>query len=118
MIQCILSRGWNSSTDSNGVKRYLAFHRVMKSFWRKRMKMKTAYQSALEGLSSINEQLLSVINLTPKVYLLVVDGKYVEAYASKETAEYEMHLCMQADDELDEHHVYRIREMDINFNTL
>jgi len=74
------------------------------------MKMKSAYQSAVEGLSAIN--------ITPKVYLLVVDGKYVEAYASKETAEYEMHLCMQADDELDEHHVYRIREMDINFNTL
>ena len=82
------------------------------------MKMKSAYQSALEGLSTINEQLLSVINLTPRVYLLVVDGKYVEAYANKETAEYEMRLCQQADEELDEHHVYRIREMDINFHTL
>ena len=74
------------------------------------MKMKTAYQAATQALS--------IINVTPKVYLLVVDGKYVEAYASKETAEYEMHLCMQADEEIDEHHVYRIREMDINFNTL
>ena len=110
MIQCILSRDWNCSTGSNGVRCYLAFHRVMKSFWRKRMKMKSAYQSAIEGLS--------VINITPKVYLLVVDGKSIEAYASKDTAEYEMHLCQQADEELDEHHVYRIREMDINFNTI
>ena len=110
MIQCILSRDWNCSTDSNGVRCYLAFHRVMKSFWRKHMKMKSAYQSAIEGLS--------VINITPKVYLLVVDGKSIEAYASKDTAEYEMRLCQQADDELDEHHVYRIREMDINFHTL
>jgi hypothetical protein len=52
------------------------------------------------------------------VYLLVVDGKSIEAYASKDTAEYEMRLCQQADDELDEHHVYRIREMDINFHTM
>jgi hypothetical protein len=74
------------------------------------MKMKSAYQSAIEGLSAIN--------ITPCVYLLIIDGKYVEAYASKETAEYEMHLCMQADDQLDESHVYRIREMDINFNTI
>jgi hypothetical protein len=74
------------------------------------MKMKSAYQSAIEGLSAIS--------ITPSVYLLIVDGKYVEAYASKETAEYEMHLCMQADEQLDETHVYRIREMDINFNTL
>jgi hypothetical protein len=76
----------------------------------KRMKMKTAYQSAVEALTAIN--------ITPKVYLLIVDGKYIEAYASKETAEYEMHLCEQADEQLDETHVYRIREMDINFNTL
>jgi hypothetical protein len=76
----------------------------------KRMKMKTAYQSAVEALTAIK--------IIPKVYLLIVDGKYIEAYASKETAEYEMHLCEQADEQLDESHVYRIREMDINFNTL
>lgn len=76
----------------------------------KRMKMKTAHQAAVEALTAIN--------ITPKVYLLIIDGKYVEAYASKETAEYEMHLCMQADEQLDETHVYRIREMDINFTTL
>ena len=49
------------------------------------MKMKTAYQSAVEALATIN--------ITPKVYMLIIDGKYIEAYASKETAEYEMHLC-------------------------
>ena len=74
------------------------------------MKMKTAYQSAVEALTAIN--------ITPKVYLLIIDGKYIEAYASKETAEYEMYLCEKADEQLDETHVYRIREMDINFNTL
>jgi len=113
MVYCILSRRSNLSQPLNIVSG--GYEIINKG---KRMKMKSAYQSALEGLSTINEQLLSVINLTPKVYLLIVDGKYVEAYASKETAEYEMHLCIQADDQLDESHVYRIREMDINFNTI
>ena len=75
------------------------------------------FRSALEAFDALNIT-PTTINLVPKVYLLIVDGKYIEAYASKETAEYEMHLCEQADEQLDETHVYRIREMDINFNTL
>ena len=105
MVYCILSRISNLSQPLNIVSG--GYEIINKG---KRMKMKSAYQSAIEGLSAIN--------ITPCVYLLIVDGKYVEAYASKETAEYEMHLCIQADDQLDESHVYRIREMDINFNTI
>jgi len=105
MVYCILSRRSNLSQPLNIVS---GGYEIINQ--RKRMKMKSAYQSAIEGLSAIN--------ITPSVYLLIVDGKTVEAYASKETAEYEMHLCMQADEELDESHVYRIREMDINFNTI
>ena len=41
------------------------------------MKMKSAYQSAIEGLSAIN--------ITPSVYLLIVDGKTVEAEAAHGT---------------------------------
>ena len=79
------------------------------------MRMKSAYELATEGLQEL-QQNNPILN--PKVYLLIIDGKSMEVYASKETAEYEMRLCQQADDELDESHVYRIREMDVNLHTL
>jgi hypothetical protein len=77
--------------------------------------MKSAYELATEGLNELQQN--NPI-LVPKVYLLVIDGKSMEVYASKETADYEKRLCQQADDELDESHVYRIREMDLNLHTL
>ena len=77
--------------------------------------MKSAYELATEGLNELQQN--NPI-LVPKVYLLVIDGKSMEVYASKETTEYKIHLCQQTDDELDESHVYRIREMDLNLHTL
>jgi predicted RNA binding protein with dsRBD fold (UPF0201 family) len=37
--------------------------------------------------------------IKPKVHVLMCNGKPVHTYVDKQTAEYEMHLCIQGDEQ-------------------
>jgi len=42
----------------------------------------------------------------PVVHVMVCDGKPVAVYVDRQTADYETHLCKQADEAMDEAHTY------------
>lgn len=47
----------------------------------------------------------------PVIHVMLCDGVPLSVYVDKQTAEYEMHLCEQADEEMDEAHAYVIKTM-------
>ena len=69
-------------------------------------------------MKKLYEELTQVKNYPPNqpfpvplVHILLCDEVPVGVYVDKNTAEYEMHLCKQADAHMGEHWVYAIRTM-------
>ena len=56
---------------------------------------------------------------TPTVHILLCNGKPVHAYVDLQTAEYEMHLCIQGDEqELGQCHSYELITLQLSTNRL
>ena len=47
----------------------------------------------------------------PVIHVMLCDGVPLSVYVDKQTAEYEAHLCGQADEQMDEAHTYIIKTM-------
>lgn len=57
--------------------------------------------------------------IKPKVHVLTCNGKAVHAYVDLQTAEYEMHLCIQGDEqELGQHNSYEILTLQLTTHRL
>ena len=53
--------------------------------------------------------------ITPTVHVLTCNGKAVHAYVDLQTAEYEMHLCIQGDQqELGQNNSYTILTLELS----
>ena len=60
------------------------------------------------------EELTRVETVTrnpPIIHVMICDSQPLAIYVDRQTAEYEMHLCKQADEEMDEAHTYAIKTM-------
>jgi len=56
---------------------------------------------------------------SPQVYIMLCNDTPVAAYVDRATAEYEMHLCIQGDEqELGQHHDYKIIALNLTTHRL
>lgn len=75
-------------------------------------RMKSVYEAILRAQQ---DAILPTPQIKPpQVYIMTCNGKPVAAYVDKQTAEFEMHLCIQGDEyELGQHNAYAIIPLDL-----
>ena len=70
-------------------------------------------------INSTAEDKAILATIKPKVHVLMCNGKPVHAYVDLQTAEYEMHLCIQGDEqELGQINSYSIITLELSTHRL